>query len=213
MESLEHGNLTMATAPQPDLFARGPMPPVVEVAFRRLCDCGGSPADPPEARRALFPDRPTMRGAEMGHMIAALVGEGLATIERGRVKPAAEPDAWRGRRAPAPRAEDTEIPGRLDTPAFRAAWGEWLDWRRKVKRKPVHRRQAAIILADLATRGEAEAIDAIRFSIRREYLSITTKPKYNNGNTNGKQPAGGGSGGARRSAGEADAIAYRPPVL
>lgn len=63
------------------------------------------------------------------------------------------------------------IPPEIDSPAFRAAWTEWLEYRR-AKRKPVSRPAAAKQLAELAAVGERAAIEAIRLSIANDWQGL-----------------------------------------
>jgi len=68
--------------------------------------------------------------------------------------------------------EDVEIPASIDTPDFRAAWSEWLAFRREDKRKPLTARSARQQLAQFETCGSVAAVNAIRRSIASGYLGV-----------------------------------------
>lgn len=64
------------------------------------------------------------------------------------------------------------FPPVLDTPEFRAAWEEWLAWRRTEKKKPVTPRAARLQLAELASFGLADAVEALRQSMRNDWTGL-----------------------------------------
>lgn len=70
-----------------------------------------------------------------------------------------------------------ELPPALDTPAFRAAWDDWVQHRKEIKKKltPLAARQQLKNLADV---GEREAIAAIKKSIGNGWqgLFVDAKP-------------------------------------
>jgi hypothetical protein len=63
------------------------------------------------------------------------------------------------------------IPESLNSEPFKAAWGEWLSYR-KEKRKPVSERAAKMQLRDLENMGPDRAVAAIRHSIKSDYQGI-----------------------------------------
>ena len=76
-------------------------------------------------------------------------------------------------RKPCKRLEWTgTIPLQLDQPAFRAAWSEWLAYRREEKREPVTPRAGNMQLEDLALMGPVRALAAIRWTIAKSWLGI-----------------------------------------
>ncbi len=70
-----------------------------------------------------------------------------------------------------PREPPPEIPPTLDTSEFRHAWEEWLTARRS-RSKPVSPVGAKQQLADLARYGPRVAVEAIRMSIRNDWIGL-----------------------------------------
>jgi hypothetical protein len=64
------------------------------------------------------------------------------------------------------------LPPELDSDEFKAAWQEWLDFRRKVKRKPVSATAAGKQLKELADWGQAGAIASIQQSIKNDWQGL-----------------------------------------
>jgi hypothetical protein len=87
------------------------------------------------------------------------------------------------------------MPGTLNNPAFRAAWADWEQHRRELKKKltPL---AAKRLLSKLESWGEARAIAAIAYSIERGWTGIF-EPKANNG-----RGANGGGNGHKPTWGE-----------
>lgn len=65
-----------------------------------------------------------------------------------------------------------EIPEPLDTPGFRSAWAEWIEYRRADLRKAVTPRSAKMQLNALAEMGESGAVESIRQSIRNNWAGL-----------------------------------------
>ena len=95
----------------------------------------------------------------------------------------------RGKRSAKP--ADVEIPETLDTPDFRAAWGEWLAYRRE-RKATCSARTLSKQLAMLAELGPAVAIESIENSIRGGWQGLF-QPKAE-GNHNGKPRYADGPG-------------------
>ena len=79
---------------------------------------------------------------------------------------------------------DPEIPESLDTPEFREAWKEWIDYRRE-RRPKVTPIAARRLLARLSAWGTERAIKAIRFSIASSWQGVCEE-KENHARTNSK---------------------------
>jgi excisionase family DNA binding protein len=91
---------------------------------------------------------------------------------------------------------DGELPKVLDTPDFRKAWAEWLDYRR-AKKKPVSKKAVPRQLKQLASYGERGAIASIEDSIRNDYQGLFA-------------PKGGSKNGLPNDAGDFDPAANHP---
>lgn len=79
-----------------------------------------------------------------------------------------------------------DLPAGLDTPEFRTAWGEWLEFRKAIK-KPASEVAIKKTLAQLAEWGPARAVAAICHSVRNDWKGIF-EPKETD---NGKRPKQG----------------------
>ncbi len=75
-----------------------------------------------------------------------------------------------------PNKESPSLPVCLDTPEFRRAWDSWVEYRVERRLPPMVASSTTAKLAELATMGEAAAIDAIRHSIRNSWNSIHPPP-------------------------------------
>ncbi|MEX2287444.1 MAG: hypothetical protein WD648_10165 [Planctomycetaceae bacterium] len=67
--------------------------------------------------------------------------------------------------------ESVDIPPPIDTPAMRASWKEWCEYRRS-KRKPVSEKSVPKQIAWLLERGETRAIEAIETAIRNDWQGL-----------------------------------------
>lgn len=67
---------------------------------------------------------------------------------------------------------DFEIPEEIDTPEFREAWAGWLEYRRKVRRRPVSELAGKQQLAKLAKVGVESSIEAIEISIESDWQGL-----------------------------------------
>jgi DNA-binding MarR family transcriptional regulator len=85
-----------------------------------------------------------------------------------RTSPRNQTQVTRARRTLAPLPD---LPARLDTPDFRAAWDEWQQYRREL-RKPLTSATARRQLAELAAAGPETAAAMLRQSIGRGWHSI-----------------------------------------
>ncbi len=91
----------------------------------------------------------------------------------------------------APQAADVEIPQSLDTPAFRAAWKSYLDYRRDARLKALKASSIKRQLSELAAWGEGDAVRAIGNTIRNGWHGLfkpvatdqktRSQPTYGNG--------------------------------
>lgn len=70
------------------------------------------------------------------------------------------------------------MPAELETEAFRAAWADWLAYRRECKVSQYRPRALAAQLAMLAEWGPDAAVDSIRQSIRQQWRGLF-EPKNN----------------------------------
>lgn len=87
-----------------------------------------------------------------------------------------------------------EIPASLDTPDFRAAWDEWLAYRRERKLgKPTGMTIKATYRRFEADMGPERAAAAIRHSIEKGWHSINEPKEFTNGSTNGINRGAAGS--------------------
>lgn len=85
-----------------------------------------------------------------------------------------------------PEGEDeVELPESLRTEAFRAAWLDWIAYKRE-RREKYKPRGAKAALAALAEIGPERAVKAIRFSISKNWAGIFEE---RNGGTNRQNPA------------------------
>lgn len=85
--------------------------------------------------------------------------------------------------------QEKGFPPALDTKEFRAAWAEWLAFRREAKHKPVSEKAAAKKLDELAAIGSQRAVAAINNSIANDYQGI-----FEPGTTNAKKQFVAGAG-------------------
>ena len=69
------------------------------------------------------------------------------------------------------------IPAELDTPAFRVAWGEWIQ-HRKEKGKPLTPSTASKQLKEVSAWGKERAIAAIDYSILKGWQGIFENPNH-----------------------------------
>jgi len=76
------------------------------------------------------------------------------------------------------------LPAELETETFRAAWAEWLAYRRECKVSPYKPRALAAQLAMLAEWGHDVAIESIRQSIRQQWRGLF-EPKASFGSAQG----------------------------
>ena len=76
------------------------------------------------------------------------------------------------------------LPAELETEAFRAAWADWLAYRRECKVSPYKPRALAAQLATLAEWGHDVAIESIRQSIRQQWRGLF-EPKASFGSAQG----------------------------
>ena len=76
------------------------------------------------------------------------------------------------------------LPAELETEAFRAAWADWLAYRRECKVSPYKPRALAAQLATLAEWGQDVAIESIRQSIRQQWRGLF-EPKTSFGSAQG----------------------------
>jgi hypothetical protein len=78
------------------------------------------------------------------------------------------------------------FPPELDTPAFRAAWDEYVDHRRKSNIKPLKPHSVVGKFAEMAKWGEAAALESIRQSVDNGYAGLfPPKPLQAAGGTRG----------------------------
>jgi len=96
-------------------------------------------------------------------------------IQRTRTKSAGAPEQSAGA---------IDVPPALDTPEFRAAWGEWIAYRRQRGKKPYADATVARKLAKLAAWGPGKAVAAIGYSIEKGWEDIY-QPEQG-GTSNGK---------------------------
>lgn len=85
--------------------------------------------------------------------------------------PKAEKTATPAPQTPAPEENMPPIPDTLDCPEFQVVWAEWLDHRRKMRKK-VTPYGARMQLRRLAQMGVERAIRAIRYSMAQGYEGI-----------------------------------------
>jgi hypothetical protein len=64
------------------------------------------------------------------------------------------------------------LPAELETEAFRAAWADWLAYRRECKVSTYKPRAMAAQLATLAEWGHDVAVESIRQSIRQQWRGL-----------------------------------------
>ncbi len=84
---------------------------------------------------------------------------------------AKEPAAAKPPRKVRPGPETIPIPPTLDDLDFHELWGEWVEFRREMK-KPISARAAKMQLKQMADIGLARAMAAIRFSIANDYQGL-----------------------------------------
>ncbi|MFW6217428.1 MAG: hypothetical protein ACOC4K_00385 [Verrucomicrobiota bacterium] len=73
---------------------------------------------------------------------------------------------------------ETEIPAKLDTPAFREAWAEWEAHRRETGKK-LTPRSARMAVKRMALWGPERAVAAIEYSIAQGYRGVFEEPGSN----------------------------------
>lgn len=76
------------------------------------------------------------------------------------------------------------MPAELETEAFRAAWADWLAYRRECKVSKYKPRAMAAQLATLAEWGHDVAVESIRQSIRQQWRGLF-EPKASFGSAQG----------------------------
>ena len=81
-------------------------------------------------------------------------------------------------------AQGGTLPAELETETFRAAWADWLAYRRECKVSPYKPRALAAQLAMLAEWGPDVAIESIRQSIRQQWRGLF-EPKASFGSAQG----------------------------
>ena len=81
-------------------------------------------------------------------------------------------------------AQGVTLPAELETETFRAAWADWLAYRRECKVSPYKPRALAAQLAMLAEWGPDVAIESIRQSIRQQWRGLF-EPKASFGSAQG----------------------------
>lgn len=81
-------------------------------------------------------------------------------------------------------AQGVTLPAELETETFRAAWADWLAYRRECKVSPYKPRSLAAQLAMLAEWGHDVAIESIRQSIRQQWRGLF-EPKASFGSAQG----------------------------
>lgn len=100
------------------------------------------------------------------------------------------------------------IPSELDTPAFKAAWSEWIKYRRE-SRMSLREMTVNKQLKLLASFGSAGAVESIEASIRNGWQGLFEQK----GGANGKRPTTQASGGSRMRYREDAADASGPGSL
>lgn len=99
------------------------------------------------------------------------------TVMDGTGQEVTAPERKRPRRAS--RAEvEPKLPDVLDTPEFRAAWTDWLAYRSELGLKPWVARTVQSNFDEWAGWGAARAVEAIRFTMRKQYQGIV-EPQRN----------------------------------
>ncbi len=81
-------------------------------------------------------------------------------------------------------AQVVTLPAELETETFRAAWADWLAYRRECKVSPYKPRALAAQMATLAEWGHDVAIESIRQSIRQQWRGLF-EPKASFGSAQG----------------------------
>ena len=81
-------------------------------------------------------------------------------------------------------AQGVTLPAELETETFRAAWADWLAYRRECKVSPYKPRAMSAQLATLAEWGHDVAIESIRQSIRQQWRGLF-EPKASFGSAQG----------------------------
>ncbi len=71
------------------------------------------------------------------------------------------------------------FPEPLDTDLFKAAWSEWMEYRREQRARPYKAKPLTAQLVTLAAWGHDQAIESIRQSIRQQWTGLF-EPKNNN---------------------------------
>ncbi len=93
-----------------------------------------------------------------------------------------------GNRIPKFDANEITIPTGIDTPEFRAAWTDWREYRREI-RKGLTQRSACEQLEAMSRAGPGAAIAAIRRSIQNSWTGVFPEKEVENANrrTNGNR--------------------------
>src|SRR5205823_395924 len=91
--------------------------------------------------------------------------------EPGNNSPNQDQEQEQDNKPPGPRADGITIPRGLDTPEFRAAWHEWQNHHREI-RKPLKPTTITKQLKKLADWGPARAVSAIEHSITNGWAGL-----------------------------------------
>lgn len=184
-ERPQHGHGMATTGPQsgPRVTTSPPRP-----APPRPVPSGSAEENPPTPQGGVSP------GSVNGHLVAksptepaaATLGLGWSERESG---PATTPNAVAPPSRPPrlkPKADaPDEIPPSLDTPEFRAAWGDWTAYRRE-RRNPMSARTVRAQLNKLNQWGPDRAVLAIRQTIEHGWTGLFEPKENGRGSGNGR---------------------------
>lgn len=88
-----------------------------------------------------------------------------------------------------PKPEELVFPPAINTADCRAAWRQWLEHKKRIKKPYKSTNSQNMMLARFASYAPARFCAAVKFSIGSEYAGIFDDPDFRNGNAAGSAPS------------------------